>query len=149
MKHLIWIAAIAGLFASCKKKEPTATDYLTQSKWKLTSVLVFGSDLSQNMKACQKDNLYQFASNKTITAFEGASKCVDTAANSRTDGNWQLANADKQLTLSGSSIAESFGIQGNLTVDILTLDATTLAVKKDTAISGLRTTINITFTSAK
>lgn len=149
MKKLILIAGMAGLLASCKKKNPGPTDYLTQSKWKLTSVMVLGTDLTSNMKACQKDNLYQFGTNKTITAFEGASKCADSAANSKTDGNWQLINMDKQLTLSGSSIAESFGIKGNLTVDVMTLNATTLAVKKDTAISGLRTTINITFNSAQ
>lgn len=149
MKKLFLIALVAGTVASCKKKDPTPKDYLTQSKWKLSSVMVFGTDLTANMKACQKDNLYQFNANQTINAFEGSSKCSDTAADSKTDGNWSLTNADKQLTLSGSSIAESFGLTGTLMVDVLTLNETTLAVKKDTSISGLRTTINITFNSSK
>lgn len=149
MKKLLILALPALSLGSCKKKDPTPTDYLTKPKWKLESVMALGTDLSANMKACQKDNLYQFGTNKTITAYEGASKCADTAANSKTDGNWALLNSDKQLMLSGSTIAESFGLSGSLTVDVLTLNETTLVVKKDTSFSGLRATINITFKSAQ
>lgn len=149
MKQLLALLAMAVIFASCKKKDPTPSDYLTKSKWKLESVTVFAQDFSGNIKACQKDNLYQFNINKSITAYEGATKCNDTAANSKTDGNWSLQNADQQLSLSGSSIAESFGLSGNLTVDIVTLNETLLAVKKDTSIQGLKTTINISFKSSQ
>jgi hypothetical protein len=148
MKQLLTLLTMAAIFGSCKKKDPTPSDYLTKSKWKLESVTVFAQDFSGNIKACQKDNLYQFNTNKSITAYEGATKCNDTAANSKTDGNWSLQNADKQLSLSGSSIAESFGVSA-MTVDIVTLNETLLAVKKDTSIQGLKTTINISFKSSQ
>ncbi|MGC4058653.1 MAG: hypothetical protein QM743_11125 [Chitinophagaceae bacterium] len=60
-----------------------------------------------------------------------------------------MTSADKQLTLSGSSIAESFGITGNLTVDIVTLNETTLSVKKDTTFSGFSGTVNMTFSDTQ
>lgn len=148
MRKLLVIAVMSGSLAACKKKDPTPSDYLTKSKWKLESVTAFAQDISGNIKACQKDNLYQFNSNKSITAYEGATKCNDTAASSKTDGNWSLQNADKQLILSGSSIAESFGVS-SMTVDIVTLNETLLAVKKDTSIQGLKTTINISFKSSQ
>ncbi|GAA4451237.1 lipocalin family protein [Rurimicrobium arvi] len=149
MKKILFAVAALALIGSCKKKDPSPTEYLTNGKWKLTSATFLGVDISSDLKDCQKDNLYTFNSNKSITAYEGATKCYDTVADSKTDGNWALTSADKQLTLSGSSIAESFGITGNLTVDVVTLNETTLSVKKDTAFSGFSGTVNMTFSDTQ
>ncbi|MDI9319005.1 MAG: lipocalin family protein [Phycisphaerales bacterium] len=156
MKKVIFaLSAFLFLFTACKKNDssPTTTytkvDTLQSGQWKLTSATAFGGvyDLTSTMKACQKDNLYTFNANNTITVDEGATKCATTDVSPRTDGNWNLSADYKQMTVSGS-LFTSLGIT-SFTADLVKLDATTLQMKKDTTISSLPTTINIIFTNVK
>ncbi len=156
-KTILFAAILATAFIACKKPEtnttPTPTytkaDTLQNGKWKLTSATIGGLiDLTQSMKECQKDNLYTFNADKTITVDEGATKCAPSDVSPRNDGNWSLITNNTQLNISGSSITTQLGIPG-LTGDLVKLDATTLQIKKDTIISSFPTTAVITFTNMK
>lgn len=163
MKKTILLSAfLATAFMACKKKDtnttptptPTPTytkaDTLQNGKWKLTSATAAGGliDLTTSMKECQKDNLYTFNADKTITVDEGATKCSSSDVSPRTDGNWALLSSNTQLSISGSSITTQLGIS-NLTGDLVKLNTTTLQIKKDTTISSIPTTAVITFTNMK
>ena len=152
MKKIAFAALILCVgFTACKKKEkePTKTELLQNGKWKLTGANFNGVfDLMSSFKDCQKDNTYTFNSNKTITADEGASKCSDTAAQSKTDGSWALISNESQLSISGSSITGAFG-SASIAGNIITLNNTTLQIKKDTTVSGIKGSANITFTNVK
>jgi hypothetical protein len=157
-KTILFSAILATAIIACKKPEtnttPTPTytkaDTLQNGKWKLTSATAAGGvfDLTTSMQECQKDNLYTFNADKTITVDEGATKCAPSDVSPRNDGNWSLITNNTQLNISGSSITTQLGIPG-LTGDLVKLDATTLQIKKDTTILSLPTTVVITFTNTK
>ncbi len=151
LSYLFICGALLSLSA-CKKKEkatpaPTKTDYLTAGQWKLTSATAGGGviNLMSSMKDCQTDNLYTFNKDKTITVDEGSTKCSSSAPQTASDGNWSLQNNDAQMTISGGTITAGLG---TLTGDVVTLDQSTLSVKKDTTFS-FPTTIVIRFTNQK
>lgn len=148
-KAILFLCLGAICFTSCKKKEEekSKSDILAEGKWKLTAANFNGIvDLMSSMKECQKDNLFLFNTNKTITLDEGATKCSDAAEQTRTDGNWELTNNDAKITVSNSSVTAGLG---SLTGDIVKLDATSFQITKDTAYSGFSGKINITFTNVK
>jgi len=153
INKFLFVALAASLsLQSCKKdeekKEPTKTDHLQNGKWKLASANAAGGvfDLMTSLKDCQKDNLYTFNADKTITVDEGATKCSSSASQSVTEGNWALLKGDAQMSISGERITAGFG---NLTGDVITIDAKTLQIKKDTTVSGFATTAIVTFTNVK
>jgi len=135
-------------FVSCKKKEkePTKEELLTRGKWKLTGASAAGGlyDLMTVLKDCQKDNTFIFNSNKSITVDEGPSKCNDSAKQTTTDGQWSLTNNDMKMTISGEKITAGFG---NLTGDVLKIEASSFQIKKDTIVGGIATTAIVTFTN--
>lgn len=136
------------LGTSCKKKEkePTKEELLIKGKWKLTGASAAGGlyDLMTVLKDCQKDNTFILNSNKSITVDEGASKCNDTAKQTSTDGQWSLSNNDTKMTISGDKITAGFG---NLTGDVVKIEASTFQIKKDTTVGGFPTTAIVTFTN--
>lgn len=149
LKNLIAAVLLSSVvFTSCKKKEkePTKEELLTKGKWKLTGASAAGGlyDLMTVLKDCQKDNTFILNSNKSITVDEGASKCSDTAKQTTTDGQWSLTNNDTKMTISGEKITAGFG---NLTGDVVKIEATTFQIKKDTMVGGFATTAIVTFTN--
>lgn len=150
MKKIIFAVLVSGLFFSaCKKKEKelTKTELLQNGKWKLTAANFNGFyDIFANFKDCQKDNTYTFNANKSITVDEGGTKCSDTTKQSYTDGSWSLTANDTKIALSGSSITLGFG---TLSADVVTLNATTLQVTKDTSVATISGKATFTFTNVK
>lgn len=148
MKKFIAILFVgSALLGSCKKdKDPSKTELLQKGKWKLSQANFNGFvNLMDNMKDCQKDNFYLFNADKTITVDEGASKCNSSSEQTYTDGNWSLVNNEAQISISGATL----GFGGTLTGDIVTLNSSTLQIKKDTTVSGFKGTANITFTNTQ
>jgi hypothetical protein len=149
MKKIIVAVLLSGvLFGSCKKKdqEPAKTELLQKGKWKLTQANFNGIfNLMENMKDCQKDNFYFFNADKTIKVDEGTTKCNSSSEQTYTDGNWSLVNNEAQISISGAAL----GFGGTLTGDIVTLNSSTLQIKKDTTVSGFSGTANITFTNTQ
>lgn len=156
MKKTIVILTLAIIgFSACKKKDNgtpatnyTKVDTLQNGQWKLVSITnpLIG-DLTTSMKSCQKDNLYTFNADKTITVDEGGEKCNTADMQTRVDGNWNLTSDYKQISIS-SSVFATLGIT-TLTGDVVQINSTTMEVKKDTTVSGFPTTINIKFTNVK
>ncbi|MBL7712704.1 MAG: lipocalin family protein [Chitinophagaceae bacterium] len=146
-KSIVIILLGSALFGSCKKdKDPSRTELLQKGKWKLSQANFNGLvNLMDNMKDCQKDNFYTFNTDKTITVDEGAAKCSSSAEQTYKDGNWSLVNGDAQISISGNAL----GFGGTLTGDIVTLNSTTLQIKKDTTVSGFKGTANISFTNVQ
>lgn len=111
---------------------------LTTDKWKLTEAFVNNTagelaiDYYSTMKDCEKDNFFFFNASGSITLDEGATKCSASDPQTTTDGNWSFSADTSKMTLSGSSLLP---VDGDHTIKILTLTATTLKVSKDTTIT--------------
>jgi uncharacterized lipoprotein YehR (DUF1307 family) len=138
MKKIIILAlSIPFVFAACKKKETkTNFDLLTDGKWKVSEVFIakgdaVALDYYSTMLSCAKDNLYTFNKDYTITSDEGATKCDDTVKQVTTDGNWALTNSDKTFTIKNSKVLP---LSGDQSMNIVTLDNSTLKLSKDTTI---------------
>lgn len=152
MKKIALFLLIGSLgFTACKKKdkETSKADLLVQGNWKLTTANLNGLlDLLTTFEACQKDNYYLFNADKSLSVDEGPTKCTTSAPQRSSDGNWSLSGNDSKITISGSSLTTGLGAL-SITGDIVTLNATTLQIKKDTAIGTISGTINITFKNIK
>lgn len=153
-KIFLALLALPLMMVACKKKDKTSNlTKLKANTWKITEVNiskdgVIGLDYYDQMKDCEKDNFYTFNNDFTITANEGASKCDPTIADVTTDGSWVLTENESKFTLKNSKILP---IEGDQTMSIVTLDANTLKLSKDTTIDypgvgKLSGTVNVTFT---
>ena len=118
----------------------TKTELLTAKKWKITAYTVSPAiDLNGNgtmvsniyaqMPACEKDDLYIFNVNSSVTADEGGSKCDPNNPQSKLDGTWTFNSTETIITWD-----EDYNIE--------TLNSTTLKVNNVEARNG----INYTFT---
>lgn len=113
-RSTLFIAAIVILlFSACKKNndEPendggsARYNILTSGSWRVTAYymdIYYGGvqivdDLMESMQDCEKDNLYIFNKNGTLTLDEGPTKCNSAAPQQKQEGTWQLANNDTQL----------------------------------------------------
>jgi hypothetical protein len=143
------ISVLTFLFAatlcSCKKdKEVSKQEHLQNGKWKLTKFSLSGmGDMLGELNDCQKDNLYIFESSKVITVDEGATKCRATDPQTNIDGSWYLSDNDQNLNISGNSLFTT--VSGK----IITLNAQTLEISKDTNVMGFPIVAIISFTNVK
>ena len=101
--RLITISAITlFLFTTCGKdtKVKTKTELITQSSWKFDKATAVGlGDISSQVPACIKDNIYVFASNGTGTINESANVCAPSSAGTFT---WSFQNNETMLQLSAA-----------------------------------------------
>lgn len=141
---ILCLAFFACAFISCNKKsnqqtpQPTKTDHLTASSWKLNAA---GVDQDRNgtidfsvmalIPACVIDNSITFKRDNTGVTDEGASKC-NAADPQTTNFNWSFANAEANLNISNSVLGQLNGSS-----KILELTETSLSLTKDTVISGI------------
>ncbi|MBK5270746.1 MAG: lipocalin family protein [Bacteroidia bacterium] len=92
------------LFSSCQKDGnlpviKTKTELLSQSAWKFSTATVSGTNASDYLQACQKDNVYSFIATGTGSINEGSSKCDpnDPQSNPFT---WSFTNSEAMLNIS-------------------------------------------------
>lgn len=92
------------IFASCNKNDnnppsKTKTQLITQGTWKFQTATANGTDVSGNLRACQKDNIYIFLAAGTGTADEGPTRCNlgDPATN---PFNWNFLSSETILHIS-------------------------------------------------
>jgi len=104
---------------SCQKDSDnpkTKTELLTMASWKFSSATASGIDVSAALQACQKDNIYTFATGGTGTADEGATKCnAGDAQNAPFTWSWQSNETILQI-----SAAFFTGMTGDVTLVSLT-----------------------------
>lgn len=105
-KITVWLFSsvimLGFFFGNCNKSDdppaPTKTELMTRSSWKFKSATAAGiGDVSGNIPACYKDNLFLFASNNTGSVDESANICSPSSAGPFT---WALQSGDTQLFIS-------------------------------------------------
>lgn len=133
------------LLISCSKKSgpqqpdpPTKTELITTSAWKLEDA---GFDQDKNgtieisamgaLWSCQIDNTLSFKTNNSGITDEGATKCNPTDPQT-TNFNWSFADAEANINVSGSVLAQINGKS-----KVVTLTTTNLTLARDTTITGL------------
>lgn len=143
MKKILILAVTATtLISSCKKDDKkdssTGTEAkIADKKWKLTAhSFTYGGTTTDGyamLPACQADNFYVFAADKSINADEGATKCSSSDPQTKITGNWELRSGGKELFLSGAEAV--YGIK-ELTLNIIESTSSTLKVKYTTTVGG-------------
>ncbi len=132
-KKIAIIATLAFIvaFSACKKDkkstEPSVlskTQYLTKAPWKFSMERVKSggvwTDVTSFLPSCMLDGTITFATNNTVTADEGATKC-DPSDPQTISSNWSFFNNEAMLILDVDSAT------------IITLDANTLKYSREDA----------------
>jgi hypothetical protein len=106
---------LASLFSACDKDEelktevPSKTDLLTSGQWKITAYTLTppmdlngdgtpDSDGLAAMEACQRDNLFIFSKNGTLTTDEGSTKC-DPDDPQQEPSTWSFQNNETEIVI--------------------------------------------------
>src|SRR5689334_22939443 len=105
MKKTLWqvsaVAILIVVFAGCKKSSSvhvkTKTELITQNSWKLNTAVAAGfGDVTSQIPACSRDNIYTFVSNGSGTINESTSVCSPSQAGPFT---WSFLNSETTLHL--------------------------------------------------
>jgi hypothetical protein len=143
IKWAVMLVLIVG-FAACGKEEdppPTKTQLLTSASWKFKSASVSGVDITNQLQACQKDNVYTFNSSGSSAMDEGATKC-NAADPQSTSGTWSFASNETIINL-----ASPLFTGGGTSLTVVTLSETELIVSFPyTPPLSSTVTVNATFT---
>lgn len=137
------VAAVALLFTlgSCKKEttpssiSKTKTELLTQSGWKLTSVMTStnGAPAVEGISSylpCELDNITTFSTNSVYAEIEGLTKCDPIDADTVNTGTWALATNETYLNVTEASLGYTASLK------MITLDATTLKLENYDSLSA-------------
>lgn len=105
--------------------------YLTSGTWKIDSyVMVNGTDTTDLLALvsdCEKDDIFTFNADNTITKDEGATKCSTSDPQTSSDGTWSINGNNYTGT----------GSNGSLTWNIVILDNYTFEISADQTINGV------------
>jgi hypothetical protein len=146
-KVLVALCCVATL-ASCKKDESVAiakADALVAHSWKLSKVesVINGIpvDVTSTMltEACEKDDFETFAKDNKWTADNGATKCNEGDAQTKT-GTWVLSENDTKLKVTETANPDN---ADNYTVG--TLDASTMVLTQTESLAGISVTLRRTY----
>ncbi|HUC79631.1 MAG TPA: lipocalin family protein [Flavisolibacter sp.] len=145
LPSLFCLVLFGALFSCKKKSDPeenlqVKTDYITASAWVYENAGIDNnrdgtidlpiSSLAPGMiQACQADNRLTFRKDNTATADEGPTKCNSTDQQSTTF-NWSFADNETNLTISNNVFSLLNGKS-----KIVTLNATSLSLSRDTAVA--------------
>lgn len=145
MKKTLLLLALYSILASCEREMPTETttlaDTLKDKNWLVIADSTVSSTGSVEnnynlLPGCEKDDLVQFKSNKTIVMDEGAIKCNASDPQTMTIGAWALNESSKVLSFTS---VEKFDFK------IHTLNATNLVLIAVKTVDGVTLTETITF----
>jgi hypothetical protein len=168
MRKINIVALGLVLIASCKKDEkkkvddnPTPTtstkqEKLVNGKWQITELYIekdgtVGYDHMSSMAACEKDNMFTFNSDATISSDEGATKCDASVDQVTTDGNWSIDEASSTLVIKDSKLMP---MMENTTTKIASISDLELRLSKDTVIEypglpKMSGTVHVNFKNVK
>jgi hypothetical protein len=155
MRKLLIVACVALLaFSACKDDKespapstPVSPGLLTGKDWRMTANKM---ELSENgmdttidffadMEPCEKDDLYRFNEDKTVTLKAGATKCQASDPDTEPGGTWELSADGKKITITENGDGD--------TMDVITLTETTFKVSQTSEVSpGINGKSTITFT---
>jgi lipocalin-like protein len=133
------------LFFACKKSnnnnntQKTKTQLITQASWKMSTVSAAGfGDITAQIPACYKDNVYTFASNGSGNVDESTNVCSPSTAGAFT---WSFLNNETTLHISTTLFQG-----GSSDFSLITLNETNLVVSQMMTIAPLpATTVTVTF----
>ena len=133
------ITLIAVLISGCHKAVvKTKAQLVTQSSWKFSKATANGTDVTANVTACLKDNIYLFVVNGTGTIDESTSVCSPSTAGTFT---WSFQTNETILHLSAALFPG-----GSNDFTLVTLNETTLIVSQVMTIPPYpATTVEVTF----
>jgi len=142
--HLLTVAFVLTNLTSCQKDDPkpasSKTGLLTAKAWKETDFKVDGkSAFDTVVKACDKDDLLKFNTDKSITFNEGALRC-DPASPQTSMGSWDFTTSETVLKITDSDGKVLEGVIGTLT-------DTTLIITVPNLLSGTGTAVEVTYTA--
>lgn len=108
-KILILALSAAAIFSSCKKKKDTpATCEVTiagiAGNYKLTKIEAVAAGVATDvtntyLDPCEKDDIYQFNTNKSFTYQDAGTACAPSSAGT---GTWDVTGGKLVLTHSGN-----------------------------------------------
>jgi hypothetical protein len=116
-KLIISIALALFIVQACKKensaKQQTRTEIISSQPWKFDKAIVSGLDISSQIPACYKDNLYTLRADKTGSIDESTNVCSPSTAGNLT---WRFSTNEDSLILSVPLVA---GFSGAFKIDSL------------------------------
>ncbi len=140
-KQFILLLLISFFFGSCQKTPAvviTNTDRISASSWKFDHATSGGVDVSSQVPACLKDNIYVFNSNGSGSVDESLNVCSPTTAGAMT---WSFQTNETILHISAPLFP---GGANDFT--LVTLNSTNLVVSQVMTIPpNPPTTVEITF----
>jgi hypothetical protein len=145
MKKTLLLLALFGILASCEREMPEdatpLTDSIKDKNWLLIadSTVSSAGTVENNydlLPGCEKDDLVQFKSNKTLVMDEGATKCNASDPQTMTIGTWALNESSKVLTFTSVE---------KIDFKIHTLNATNLVLISVETVNGVTFTETATF----
>ena len=144
-KALFILLAGTSLFTACKKNDTSnasAKDKIT-GKWMLTAfsrTIFVGTNNStvsryDSLLTCERDDLYLFNADNTLTRDEGDQKCRSTDAQQRPLGSYAITNNDTRLVMPNPDNTAQVD-----TLEILELTGSTLRTQtvSNGSTSGIR-----------
>jgi hypothetical protein len=139
------LAILSVVFVACNKDDDnnntqkTKTQLITQTSWKLSTVNAAGfGDVTAQIPACYKDNIYTFASNGSGNVNESTTVCTPSTAGAFT---WSFLNNETTLHISTTLFQG-----GSSDFSLVTLNETNLAISQVMTIAPLpSTTVTFTF----
>lgn len=154
MKKITLLVATALLaatsFTSCSKEDDptpaTPTSLLTAKNWRITAFTVKQGnqpveDVYKNSEQCEKDDFYQFKTDKTMVFDQGKERCNPTEPQTST-GAWDI-NADGNILL----LLEMKGATDAELYEIKELNSTKLHIGQTFTVNGEKVLTDITFAS--
>lgn len=149
------LLSLALLIPSCSKDEEDErspkTELLTASAWKMTAYTVepgfptfdnegnitgTTNDIFALFDSCEKDDTYQFNTDKSLIIDEGLTKC-NSSDPQKTNGNWSFNTDESSLTITEEVIPQ--------TVTIVALTQSVLKIKSTDTDEGITFTYTVTF----
>ena len=133
------LSLLVFLATSCHKTVvKTKAQLITQSSWKFSKATANGTDVTANVTACLKDNIYLFAVNGTGTINESTNVCSPSTAGTFT---WSFQTNETILHLSAALFPG-----GSNDFTLVTLNETNLIISQVMTISPYPpTTVEVTF----
>lgn len=135
----VMVSIVVLTSTDCHKAIPkTKAQLVTQASWKFSTATANGTDVTANVSACLKDNIYLFVSNGTGTINESTNVCSPSTAGSFT---WSFQTNETILHLSAAIFPG-----GSNDFTLVTLTETNLVVSQVMTISPYPpTTVVVTF----
>jgi hypothetical protein len=146
MKKILFLLCLGSsvVFTSCKKDDdPTKKEMLVGKNWVATAMTIdpglpiVGTNLFNQVEACDKDDITKFSADGKATFDEGATKCEVTDPQTTT-GSWALNPTETILSITYSPTS-------TISLTLKTLTSSKMVGTYQVVDSGVTYTYELTF----